>query len=551
MAKTKVQSQQNVIGEDVERILGRDAQRMNILAGRAVAEIVRSTLGPKGMDKMLVDSLGDIVVTGDGVTILKEMEIGHPAAKMVVEVAKVQEDEVGDGTTTSVVLCGAMLAKAEELLTQNIHPTVIVNGYRLAADKSLEILTKMAIDIKATDEEVLKNIAKTSMKGRITEAESEKLAAIVVSAVRRVAEAGEAKGSLKVDIEDIKVEKKTGGSLESTELIEGIVVDKERVHAGMPKRIDGAKIALVNAAFEIEKTETEAEIRITSPEQLQAFMNQEEKMLKNMVESVVKSGANVLLCQKGIDDLAQHYLSKTGVFAVRRVKESDMNKLARATGARVATSLADLSEKDLGYAKLVEEVKMGGESMTFVRGCKDPKAVTILIRGGTQHIIDEADRSLSDTIKVVAAAVESGKVLPGGGCPEIEVAIQLRKYAASVGGREQLAIEAFAGAMEVIPRSLAENGGLDPIDLLVKVKAAHEKGNKHDGINVLDGKTDNMYKSGVIEPLRVKTQAIKSASEAAMMIMKIDDVIAASNLGGGAGGPPGGMGGMPGGMPDM
>ncbi len=550
MAKTKVQSQQNVIGEDVERILGRDAQRMNILAGRAVAEIVRSTLGPKGMDKMLVDSLGDIVVTGDGVTILKEMEIGHPAAKMVVEVAKVQEDEVGDGTTTSVVLCGAMLAKAEELLTQNIHPTVIVNGYRLAADKSLEILTKMAIDIKATDEEVLKNIAKTSMKGRITEAESEKLAAIVVSAVRRVAEAGEAKGSLKVDIEDIKVEKKTGGSLESTELIEGIVVDKERVHAGMPKRIDGAKIALVNAAFEIEKTETEAEIRITSPEQLQAFMNQEEKMLKNMVESVVKSGANVLLCQKGIDDLAQHYLSKTGVFAVRRVKESDMNKLARATGARVATSLADLSEKDLGYAKLVEEVKMGGESMTFVRGCKDPKAVTILIRGGTQHIIDEADRSLSDTIKVVAAAVESGKVLPGGGCPEIEVAIQLRKYAASVGGREQLAIEAFAGAMEVIPRSLAENGGLDPIDLLVKVKAAHEKGNKHDGINVLDGKTDNMYKSGVIEPLRVKTQAIKSASEAAMMIMKIDDVIAASNLGGGAGGPPGGMGGMPGGMPD-
>jgi thermosome len=542
MAK-KVQNQQSVIGEDVERILGRDAQRMNILAGRAVAEIVRSTLGPKGMDKMLVDSLGDIVVTGDGVTILKEMEIGHPAAKMVVEVAKVQEDEVGDGTTTAVVLTGAMLAKAEDLLSQNIHPSVIVNGYRLAADKALTILKSLAIDIKPSDEEVLKNAAKTSMKGRITDAEGENLATIVVSAVRRVAETVD-KNTIRVDVDDIKVEKKTGGSLENTELIEGIVIDKERVHAGMPKRIDNAKIALVNAALEIEKTETEAEIRITSPEQLQAFMNQEEKMLKNMVENVSKTGANVLLCQKGIDDLAQHYLSKAGIFAIRRVKESDMSKLAKATGGRVATSLSDLTDKDIGYAKLVEEVKMGGESMTFVRGCKDPKAVTILIRGGTQHIVDEADRSLSDTIKVVAAAVESGKILAGGGCPEIEVAIQLRKYAASVGGREQLAIEAFASAMEVIPRSLAENGGLDPIDLLVKLKASHEKGNKQDGINVIEGKVDNMYKLGIVEPLRVKTQAIKSASEAAMMILKIDDVIAASNLGGGAGG-------MPGGMPEM
>lgn len=532
------------MGEDVERILGRDAQRMNILAGRAVAEIVRSTLGPKGMDKMLVDSLGDIVVTGDGVTILKEMEIGHPAAKMVVEVAKVQEDEVGDGTTTSVVLTGAMLQKAEDLLNQQIHPAVIVNGYRLAAEKALKILADLATDVKTGDDSVLKNVGKTSMKGRITESESDKLAEIVVSAVRKVSVIDGK--STKVDIDDIKVEKKSGGSLENTELIEGIVIDKERVHAGMPKKISKAKIALVNAAFEIEKTETEAEIRITSPDQLQAFMKQEENMLKDMVEKVVKSGANVLICQKGIDDLAQHYLAKAGVFAVRRVKESDMTKLSKATGARVASTISDLAEKDLGYSAEVEEMKIGGEAMTFVRGCKDPKAVTVLIRGGTQHIIDEADRSLSDTIKVVAAAVESGKVVAGGGSPEIEVSLGLKKYAATVGGREQLAIDAFAGAMEIIPRSLAENGGLDPIDLLVKLKASHEKGQKSFGINVMEGTVSDMFKAGVIEPLKVKTQAIKSASEAAMMILKIDDVIAAGNLGGA-----GGMGGGPGGMPPM
>ncbi len=548
MAKGKVQNQGNVIGEDVERILGRDAQRMNILAGRAVAEIVRSTLGPKGMDKMLVDSLGDIVVTGDGVTILKEMEIGHPAAKMVVEVAKVQEDEVGDGTTTSVVLTGAMLQKAEDLLNQQIHPAVIVNGYRLASEKALKILEDLATDIKTGDDTVLKNVAKTSMKGRITESESEKLAEIVVSAVKKVSVA-EGK-SIKVDSDDIKVEKKSGGSLENTELIEGIVIDKERVHAGMPKNISKAKIALVNAAFEIEKTETEAEIRITSPDQLQAFMKQEENMLKDMVEKVVKSGANVLICQKGIDDLAQHYLAKAGIFAIRRVKESDMTKLSKATGARVASTISDLSEKDIGYSEQVEEMKIGGEAMTFVRGCKDPKAVTILIRGGTQHIIDEADRSLSDTIKVVGAAVESGKVVAGGGSPEIEVSLGLKKYAATVGGREQLAIEAFAGAMEIIPRSLAENGGLDPIDLLVKLKASHDKGLKSSGINVMEGTISDMFEAGVIEPLRVKTQAIKSASEAAMMILKIDDVIAAGNLGGSAGGTSGGAGGMPP-MPDM
>ncbi|MFH0962163.1 MAG: thermosome subunit beta [archaeon] len=543
MSKTKVQNQQNVMGEDVERILGRDAQRMNILAGRAVAEIVRSTLGPKGMDKMLVDALGDIVVTGDGVTILKEMEIGHPAAKMVVEVAKVQEDEVGDGTTTAVVLTGAMLQKAEDLLNLSIHPTVIVNGYRLASNKALEILSGIAIDVKAGDDNVLKNVAKTSMKGRITESESEKLAEIVVSAARKVSTIN---GKLlKVDVDDIKVEKKSGGSLENTELIEGIVIDKERVHAGMPSKVSKAKIALVNAAFEIEKTETEAEIRITSPDQLQAFMKQEENMLKEMVDKVAKSGATVLLCQKGIDDLAQHYLSKAGIFAVRRVKESDMTKLAKATGARVASTISDLSDKDLGYSAEVEELKIGGEAMTFIRGCKDPKAVTILIRGGTQHIIDEADRSLSDTIKVVGAAIESGKILAGGGSPEIEVSIQLKKYAASVGGREQLAIEAFAGAMEIIPRSLAENGGLDPIDLLVKLKASHEKGQRTSGINVMEGTVSDMLKAGVVEPLKVKTQAIKSASEAAMMILKIDDVIAAGNLGGGAGGPPGGMPPMP------
>ena len=529
-----------IMGDEAQRVLGRDAQRMNILAARAVGEIVKTTLGPKGMDKMLVDTLGDIIVTGDGVTILKEMEIQHPAAKMVVEVAKTQEDIVGDGTTTSVILTGELLRKAEDLINQNIHPSIIANGYRMAAEKAQEVLKGLGKDIKPTDVKVLTDIAKTTMKGRVTEASSDHLAKLIVEGVLKIAEDG------KANIDNLKVEKKAGGSLEDSELIEGIIVDKEKVHSGMPNKVSDARIALVNSAIEIEKTETDASIRITSPEQLDAFMKQEEHMLKAMVEKIVKTGANVLFVQKGVDDLAQHYLSKAGILAVRRVKESDMSKLAKATGAKIATSLEDLSEKDLGKSKQVEEEKLAGESMIFVRGCKNPKAVTLLIRGGTEHIVDEADRSVSDAVKVVAKTLEEHKVVSGGGAPEMEVALALKKYAPKVGGREQLAIEAFSSAMEVIPRTLAENAGLDPIDMLVNLKAAHERGEKEAGVDVMEGKIVNLGKKGVLEPLLVKTQAIKSASEAAMMILKIDDVIAAGELkGGSGGGMPPGMGGMP------
>lgn len=535
------------MGEDAQRILGRDAQRMNIMAARAVGEIVRSTLGPKGMDKMLVDTLGDIVVTGDGVTILKEMEIEHPAAKMVVEVAKTQEDEVGDGTTTAVVLTGELLHRAEELLNQNIHSAVIAHGYDLASAKAHEILDGMSKGIRISDSEALMNIAKTSMKGRVTEAHSEHLAKLIIDGVKLVVE--QVGAGHKVDIDNVKVEKKAGGSLADSELIAGIVVDKERVHSGMPKRVENAHIAVLNCALEIEKTETEAKINITAPEQLEAFMKQEEKMLKDMVETIHRSGANVVFCQKGIDDVAQHYLSKYGILATRRVKESDVTKLARATGARIITNLSDLSKEDLGHAKLVEEVKLAGEAMTFVRECKNPKAVTVLIRGGTEHIVDEAERSISDALKVVGAAVETGKVLAGGGAPEIEVSHQLKKYAPTIGGREQLAIEAFASALEIIPRSLAENAGFDPIDLLVELKSAHEKGQVFSGVDISNGKVTNTYNKGVIEPLKVKKQAIKSASETAVMILKIDDVIASSKSSAGPRGPPGGMGG--GGMEGM
>ncbi len=544
----KLQGQQPMVimGDEAQRILGRDAQRMNILAARAVGEVVKTTLGPKGMDKMLVDTLGDIVVTGDGVTILKEMEIEHPAAKMVVEVAKTQEDIVGDGTTTAVILTGELLRRAEELLNQNIHPSIIVNGYRMAAAKAQEVLEKNARDIKISDKKIFVDIAVTTMKGRVTEASSDHLAKLVVDGVSKIAETENS--NPKVNIDNLKVEKKAGGSLDDSELISGIIVDKERVHSGMPTRVENAKIALVNSALEIEKTETDASIRITSPEQLEAFMMKEEDMLKKMVDKIAATGATVLFVQKGIDDLAQHYLSKKGILAVRRVKESDMTKLSRATGAKIATSLDDLSKSDLGHSKIVKEEKLAGDSMIFVRECRNPKAVTILIRGGTEHIIDEAERSISDAIKVVGKSFEEHKIVSGGGAPEIEVALALKKYAPKVGGREQLAIEAFSAAMEIIPRTLAENGGLDPIDILVSLKAAHEKGQTEAGVDVLEGKIANLGKKGIIEPLLVKTQAIKSASETAMMILKIDDVIAAGELKGG-GPPPGmppGMGGMPG-----
>jgi thermosome len=517
-----------ILPEGYQRFVGRDAQRMNIMAARVVAETVRTTLGPMGMDKMLVDEMGDVVVTNDGVTILEEMDIEHPAAKMVVEVAKTQEDEVGDGTTTAVVLAGELLHKAEDLLQQDIHPTVIARGFRMAVEKAEEILDEIAEEIDPDDEEMLKKIAMTAMTGKGVEKARDHLAELVVKAVKQVAE--EEDGKIVIDTDHIKLEKKEGGGLEDTELVHGMVIDKERVHPGMPRRVENAKIALLNCPIEVKETETDAEIRITDPEQLQAFVEEEERMLKEMVDKIAETGANVVFCQKGIDDLAQHYLAKKGILAVRRVKKSDMQKLARATGGRIVTNIDDLSEEDLGEAEVVEERKVAGDKMIFVEGCKDPKAVTILIRGGTEHVVDEAERAIEDAIGVVAAALEDGKVVAGGGAPEIEVARQLRDYADKVEGREQLAVEAFADALEIIPRTLAENSGLDPIDVLVQLRAKHEEGEVTAGVDVYDGEIKDMMKEGVVEPLRVKTQALASATEAAEMILRIDDVIAAREL---------------------
>jgi len=517
-----------ILPEGTLRQIGKDAQRNNIAAAKAVADAVRTTLGPKGMDKMLVDSIGDIVITNDGVTILEEMEIEHPAAKMMVEVAKTQNEEVGDGTTTAVVIAGELLKRAESLLEQEIHPTIITKGFKIAKDKALEILEKMAIPIDIENDETLKKIAMTSMSGKSMEKAYPKIAEIVVQAVKEVAR--KENGRIIIDKDDIKREKRHGASAEETELIKGIVIDKEVVHPGMPKRVEEAKIALLDVALEIKEPETDAQIRITSPEQLQAFIEQEQKMLKEMVEKIASVGANVVFCQKGIDDVAQHYLAKKGILACRRVKKSDMEKLAKATGARIISNLEDLTEDDLGYAKIVEERKIAGEAMTFVRDCKDPKSVTILVRGGTEHVVDEIDRSIDDAIGAVVSALELGKILPGAGAPEAEVAKELRKFAQQFSGREQLAILAFADAVEIIPRTLAENAGLDPIDTLVELRAAHEQGKKNYGINLTTGKIEDALEMGVIEPLKVKTQAIKSAAEAAEMILRIDDVIAAGKL---------------------
>lgn len=527
-----------ILKEGSSRTRGRDAQGMNILAARAVAEAVRTTLGPKGMDKMLVDSLGDVVITNDGVTILKEMDIEHPAAKMIVEIAKTQEDEVGDGTTTAVVLAGELLKKSENLLDQGIHPTVIAAGYRQAATKARAILDSLAYPVTIKDEDLLKKFAITAMTGKSAEAVGEKMADLVVKSIKAVVDKDG-----KVDVEDIKVEKKVGGTIGDSELIQGLVIDKERIHPNMPKTVKNAKIALIDTPLEIKKTEIDAKIEITSPDQLQRFLDQEEKMLKSMVDKVKATGANVVFCQKGVDDLVQHYLAKNGIFAVRRVKESDLKMLAKATGARVSTSLDELTKDDLGVAGLVEERKIGEENMTFIEKCKDPKAVSLILRGGTEHVVDELDRAVHDALRVVGVVVEDKKYVAGGRSTEIELALRLKDFASTVGGREQLAIEAFAESMEIIPRTLAENAGLDPIDILVNLRSKHE-GKKGDGktvgINVFTGEAVDMKKAGVIEPLRVKTQAISGASEAAVMILRIDDVIAASKLSGGHGGP-GGM----------
>lgn len=543
MANEQNMNQQLVfLGEGSKRVLGRDAQRINILIAKAVANAIKSTLGPKGMDKMIVDELGDVTISNDGATILQEMSIEHPAGKMMVEVAKTQDNEVGDGTTTAVVIAGGLLAKAESLLDDEIHPSIIIKGYRMASKKALEIAEEIADPISFEDTKELRKIAMTSMTGKSAEAEA-RLADLVVEAIKSVAVTEGKK--VTIDQDDIKVEKKQGASLHESELVKGIVVDKEMVNSSMPKKVENAKIALVDSALEIKETETDAKIEITSPDQLQAFLDQEEGMLRNMVKKIKDAGSTVVFCQKGIDDLAQHFLAKEGIAAIRRVKKSDMDKLAKATGASVVTRLEDLSKNDLGYAKFVEEKKIAGDAMVFVEGCKNPKAVTILVRGSGEHVIDEADRALNDALGSTTSAIEDGKVVSGGGSSEVEIAMQLREYAKTVGGREQLAINAFADTLEIIPRTLAETAGMDPIDLLVNLRAKHKgKEGKYMGVNVYDACVDDMKKMNVIEPLRVKTQAIVSGSEVAEMILRIDDIIAgqSKSKGGGGGGMPGGMG---------
>jgi len=517
-----------ILKEGSTRERGRGAQHANIMAARIVAEAVKSALGPKGMDKMLVDNFGDVTITSDGRTVLDEMDIQHPAAKMMVEVAKTQDDEVGDGTTTAVIITGELLEKAEDLIGKNVHPTVIIDGYRKAADKALETLEKIAIPVKPTDKAFIEKVATTSMASKLVAENKEYLAEIATSGILQVAEKVEAE--FKVDIDDIKVEKKAGEALTDTKLINGVVLDKDVVHPGMPKRVEKAKIALLDSPLEIEKTEFDAKINIESPEQMDAFLKQEENMIKEMIEKIAAKGANVIICQKGIDDLAQHFLARKNILAVRRVKESDMEKLSKATGGKIITNLDDITKKDLGYAQLVEERKIGDDKMTFIEGCKDPRAVTILIRGGTERIVSEAERSLHDALCVARDVVEEPKILAGGGAPEMEVARVLKEYAERLPGREQLAVMCFAEALEAVPTTLAENAGLDPIDVISELRARHEKGEVWAGVEVNEGKVKNMREAGVFEPLAVKKQIVKSATEAASMILKIDDIIAAGKM---------------------
>jgi len=526
-----------ILPEDTKRTMGKDAQRNNIMAAKAVAETIRTTLGPKGMDKMLVSSLGDIIVTNDGATILDEIKIEHPAAKMVVEVAKTQDNEVGDGTTTVAVLTGEFLKNAEKLLDDNIHPTVIIKGYRKASEKALEILNNIAEEI--SDSNTYKNIALTAMTGKGAEIAKDKLADLTVDAILQIKEGNE------VDLDNIKIEKKVGESVENSELIKGIVIDKERVHSGMPKRIENAKIALLDTQLEIKSTEIDAKIQISSPDQIQGFLDQEERIIKNLTQKVIDSGAKVVICQKGIDDLAQHYLAKNGIYAIRRVKKSDMEKLAKATKATIVNNINDLTESELGMAGIVEAKKVGDEEMTYIKECQSAKAVTLLIRGGTSHVVDEIERAVKDALGVLASSIKYNKIVPGAGATEIELAKELRGYANTLSGREQLAALAFADSIEIIPRTLAENAGLDPIDVLAELKSRHEI-NRNIGINVFTGETIDSFKEGIIEPLQIKTQAIKSATEVAELILRIDDVIASG------GDPNAGMPqGMPQGMPGM
>ncbi|MFP4524693.1 MAG: thermosome subunit alpha [Candidatus Woesearchaeota archaeon] len=519
-----------ILPEGSQRNTGRDAQRLNIQAAKAVGEAVRTTLGPKGMDKMLVDSSNEVTVTNDGVTILKEMNIEHPSAKMIVEIAQTQEDEVGDGTTTAVVLAGELLKRAEGLLDQEIHPTVIAKGYRLAAAKAQEVLKDLAEPVTPKDTASLSKIAMTAMTGKGAENNKELLSKIAIRALRQVAV--EDNGSMIVDKSDIKLEPKVGGGVEETELIKGVVLDKERVHSAMPLKVEGARIALIDSPLEVKSTEMDAKINITDPAKMQEFLDMEESMLQEMVDRVTKTGANVVCCQKGVDDLAQHFLAKKGVYVLRRVKKSDMEKLSKATGASIITDLKNLSSKDLGKAGLVEEVRVGDEGMTYIRDCRNPRSVTVLVRGGTEHVVDEVKRALEDALGDVAAALRLQFVVAGAGASEVELARHLRQYADGLSGRVQLAVRAFADAMEVVPRTLAENAGLDPIDVITDLKAAHDNERRWAGINVFTGKVMDAWKQGVMEPLKIKTQAVSSAAEVAVMILRIDDVILSEPQGG-------------------
>jgi len=540
-----------ILKEGASQTKGRDAQKNNITAAKLISEIVRTSLGPRGMDKMLVDSLGDVTITNDGATILKEIDVQHPAAKMMVEISKATDNEVGDGTTSVVILAGSLIEKAEDLISKDVHPTIIVDGYRKSATKAIEILNNLATKIDATDKEQLTRIARTSMLTKLIAREAGEVAELVVNAVLQVAEQKPDGKGYRVDLDDIKVEKKAGGSLADTKLIKGIVLDKEVVHGGMPKRTEKAKIALVNSALEIEKTEFDAKINISSPDQMNMFLEEENRMLKSMVDKIIDTGANVVICQKGIDDIAQHYLAKSGILTVRRVKESDMTKLARATGARIVNNLEDLTDKDIGLADLVEERKVETDKWVFIEGCKHPKSVTILIRGGSQRVVDEADRSVHDALMVTKDVLERPAIVVGGGAPESYVAGKIREWANTLSGREQLAAEKFAESLEVIPLTLAENAGMDPIDTITELRARQGKGSKSAGIDAKAAKVTDVSKSDIVEPLSVKEQVIKSATEAASMILRIDDVIASSKSApsgppGGGGMPPGGggMGGM-------
>lgn len=526
-----------MLKEGTSRSQGREVQHANIMAALAIAESVRSSLGPKGMDKMLVDGFGDVTISNDGATILDEMEVQHPAAKMMVEVAKTQDDEVGDGTTTAVVLAGELLSKAQALFDKDVHPTVIVDGYQIASGKALEFLQKIAIKVTANDKAMLKKIAKVSIASKLLADYKDYVADLAVRAVLQVAEKSGTK--YVADIDDIKVEKKPGGALTDTALIQGVVLDKEVVHPGMPRRVEQAKIALLNCPLEVEKTEFDAKLNIENPDQMKAFLDQEEKILKDMVDKIAASGASVAVCEKGIDDVAQHFMAKKGILAVRRVKQSDMEKLAKATGGRIITQIEDLNARDLGYANLVEERKVADDKMTFIEGCKDPKAVSILVRGGTERIVDEAERTIHDALCVVRDVVVEPRVVVGGGAAEAEVARLLRTYAQKLSGKEQLAVQSYAEALEVVPMTLAENAGIDPIDTLMELRSKHQSRQIWAGVDAYKGKVTDLSKLDVYEPLAVKMQAFKSASEAASMILRIDDTIAASKAKEGAGGPKG------------